>query len=122
MYACLVVPMPPSMNALYGTNWKTKKRFNSKRYENWIRDAGIALLQQETPVIEGNYTLKLSFGPRRGDLGNRGEKAVSDLLEKHGVIENDKLADRIILEWDNNVIGCQIEIEQNIPIKARAVT
>ncbi len=109
-YACLVVPMPPSTNKLYGTNFATRQRFNSKQYEAWIWEAGLALNQQHPPAIKGNYTMTLSFGPRKGDVGNR-EKAVSDLLVKHRIIEDDSLADRIVLQWDANVVGCQIEIE-----------
>lgn len=117
-HAVLLVPMPPSTNELYGTNWRTRRRFNSKRYETWQQEAGWALKQQKMPVIEGNYMMTLSFGPRKGDVGNR-EKAVSDLLVKHGIVEDDSLADEIHLYWDAHVTGCQIEIDNHTDSAAR---
>ncbi len=107
-YTCLLIPMPPSANHIWRSTGKGVYR--SAQYIEWLTEAGYALKQQQVPSIAGHYKLKLSFGPRRGDLGNR-EKAVSDLLEAHGIIENDGLADEIHLYWDANVVGCQIEIE-----------
>ncbi len=42
------------------------------------------------------------------DLANR-EKALSDLLVAHGIIEDDSLIHRLVMEWAN-IIGVDVEI------------
>ena len=117
-YACLIVPMPPSVNAIWRS--KGKHVYRSDRYENWLTEAGWALKRQETPAITGHFTINLRFGPRRSnaDLDNK-TKAVLDLLETHKIIKSDSLADEIHLFWDDNVTGCQIEIEAVVPVAAK---
>ncbi len=117
-FTCLVVPTPPSVNAL----WRGARKhvYKSDRYENWLTEAGWALKRQETTKIAGHFTVNLRFGPRRSnaDLDNK-TKAVLDLLETHKIIESDSLADEIHLFWDANVTGCQIEIESVAPVGSK---
>lgn len=87
----IAVPVPPSTNRLYA-NKRGGGRIKTQAYKNWIRQAGWDLRLQKPPHMPG-YVAVLYYVPwpkRKGkyDLGNR-EKALSDLLVKHGVIEDD---------------------------------
>lgn len=97
----LWLPMPPSTNALT-FNKPGGGRAKTKEYDRWLLDAGWLLVDQKPGRIDGPYTLRADFcrppGRPRKDLGNY-EKAVSDLLVKHGVVLDDAFADRIELAW-----------------------
>ncbi len=93
------LPFPPSVNALYSTNWKTKKRFKSKRYEAWIELAIKHL--NGVPVVRGKVKALYEFGrpdKRKRDVANY-EKAVSDLLTYTFVLEDDSQIEEITLKW-----------------------
>ena len=118
-YACLMLPMPPSVNALYGTNWNTRQRFPSKAYEDWKIEAQVALYEQAPlPSIKGPVNVIYTFGRtgnRKKDCFNF-EKAVSDLLgdEKYQIIEDDSLIDRGTVQWADDAdgfVGCRVEVE-----------
>ena len=40
----LVFPMPPSVNVCYATNWKTRRRYRTNEYKQWLNDCESALL------------------------------------------------------------------------------
>lgn len=90
---------PPSVNALFGTNWATKKRFASKAYEAWQKEAGWQINAQQFKPWEGPYGA-LYLIPRRlkGDLPNY-EKALTDLLVKMGVVPDDKHLAPFVMDW-----------------------
>lgn len=110
MYACLVIPFPPSVNGLFAGK---KRRFTSGAYKAWQEEAGKTLqLQSPLPAFSGPVSLTFRFGrpdKRRRDLFNL-VKAPEDLLVKHGVIEDDSLVERGTVEWAEDVNGCLIEI------------
>ena len=112
--AVLVLPFPPSVNALYAHDRKTNRRFIAKRYAAWKGEAGFALAQQKPlPRFPGKIYVTMRFGRpdrRRRDVANF-EKAVSDLLVSAGVIVDDCLIERNSQEWDDAIVGCQVEIE-----------
>jgi len=106
----LTLPLPPSVNALYRnrtkqeiTNGKAmgialRGRARTERYKTWMRAAGNALNAAKPGRVEGRYCLTLTIADSaRVDLGNT-EKAMSDLLVKHGVIDDDMKASAIHLE------------------------
>ena len=100
MIAHLDLPMPPPLNNLFPT--RGGRRVPSERYRAWRDDARIELLAQRPPHIAGPFSAELSFqrpDRRRRDLDGCGVKAVLDSLVSAGVIEDDHLAKRIILEW-----------------------
>jgi crossover junction endodeoxyribonuclease RusA len=111
MYVVLVLPFPPSVNNLFSG---TRRRFISKGYKAWKEEAHLALLKQRPlPHIGGKVTCRYSFGrpdKRRRDLGNL-EKAISDCLVEHAVIEDDSLIEEMTLRWSDDVHGAQIELE-----------
>lgn len=106
----LSLPFPISANALTG---KGRGRvFRSKEYNAWIKEADGCFLQQKrglTP-IKGHYTLVLTLDAtrRKGDADNF-IKGVSDALQRFGLIENDKLCDRVTVQW-GDVEGCSVVI------------
>lgn len=95
-----VLPFPVSVNNLH-QNGKGGKRIRSDAYRSWVTEAGWRLHQQRYIPTVGAYDLTIHAvrpDKRKRDLGNL-EKAVSDLLVVHGVVEDDCLASRIVLEW-----------------------
>lgn len=95
----LSLPYPPSVNGL--TFNASKGRVKTPEYRAWIEEASIAIKDTHRLGIGAYYLSICARRPdkRRRDLGNI-EKAVSDLLVMHGVVEDDCLAERITLQWD----------------------
>lgn len=105
------LPLPISTNEL-----RTVSRgqfLSSDRYRTWARDAGNMLEAQRPRCVRGAYAITLLVNPRRTkiDLDNS-IKGVSDLLQKHRVIENDRKASRIVLEWSEAVEGSRVTVEK----------
>lgn len=85
----ITLPIPPSVNQCFGTNWSTKRRFKSKKYEEWIELCNILLINRRIrlkgdswlaaeykfymPIYNKNNTKKVK------DVANY-EKALSDYL------------------------------------------
>ena len=104
----LTLPFPPSMNDLWRHNGK--RVYRTPRYMSWINVAGQELELQKPGCIRGNYVIVIQLerkDKRRRDAGNF-EKAVSDLLQAHGVIEEDSLADSVTTMWAPSVKGCRV--------------
>jgi crossover junction endodeoxyribonuclease RusA len=82
---------------------------------DWREEAGWEIKQQvKGRKITGEYTLKVvAVKPdkRRRDLGNL-EKAISDLLQEVGVIEDDYLCQEIHLMWADTGPDCLIIIRK----------
>ena len=95
------LPVPPSVNALHAHGGRGGPR-RSEAYKRWITTAGWRLQQQRPGRIEGAYTLHLAMPTHsKCDLGNL-EKPVSDLLQAHGIVSNDRRAAGIQLSWQND--------------------
>ena len=111
-YACIMLPLPPSVNNLFSGR---TKRFPSKRYKAWREEAGWALAaQRPLPSFTEPVEVTLSIGRpdrRKRDLDNL-FKAPIDLLVEFGVLADDHLIHRLSASWDSDVTGCMIEIEQ----------
>ncbi len=96
----LTLPYPPTANNLFPTG-KGGKRFISPEYKVWKQAAGLMLNAQRPRPIPGAISALYEFRKpdnRRRDVTNC-EKAVSDLLVTHGVIEDDCLIEDITLRW-----------------------
>lgn len=90
------LPFPPSVNTLFPGDGK--HRWPSKKYKAWRAEAGP---QVPTGRIDGKYAMwvRLDRPDRRArDCANY-EKALSDLLVSQGLVEDDSLCARLILEW-----------------------
>lgn len=111
------LPMPPSVNALY-RNVPGKGRVKTKRYHTWLQAAGWAIKEQKPGKVEGPYRLWLYCGRpdnRRRDLANL-EKAVSDLLVSHGVVEDDSKCAELHLYWEGEGRDCTVMVEPAQPV------
>lgn len=93
----MILPWPPSANRL----WRSVNGRNIKSavYRAWLTEAAYAL--RGHPAYLGPYTMTLTAtrpDRRRRDLSNL-LKAVEDSLQTAGIIEDDSLAQSILLQW-----------------------
>jgi Holliday junction resolvase RusA-like endonuclease len=106
------LPMPPSTNNLF-TGLSRRRR--SFQYEDWITFAGLQLNRQRPVSVPGRVSLLIEVEEpktaRHQDVANR-EKAVTDLLVSHRVIEGDdqRYVREITLRWAN-VSGVRVTIK-----------
>lgn len=111
MYACLVLPFPPTANNLFAGK---ARRFPSKAYKDWQDEAArILTMQAPLPRFDGPVSVTMSFGrpdKRKRDLANL-EKATTDQLVKAGVLADDSLIERLTMQWSVDVAGALIQIE-----------
>lgn len=104
---------PPSTNNLFIN--VTKGRVPSARYADWRQEAGWSLKAQRPTAIKGPVVLRYQFqegqDKRKRDIGNL-EKAPTDLLVEHGVIEADDntIVRGISLFWSKHITGARVEI------------
>lgn len=106
----LRLPVPVSVNAIYSPRKGGGLRL-SEAYSTWIQDAGWRLIQQRPGRIAGRYELTVRIPEECGaDLDNL-IKATSDLLQLHGVVRNDRFADRIVLEWHSLHSEAVVELQ-----------
>lgn len=109
-------PFPPSTNNLFIN--VAKGRIPSARYADWRQEAGWSLKAQRPTAIKGPVVLRYQFqegqDKRKRDIGNL-EKAPTDLLVEHGVIEADDntIVRGISMFWSKHISGARVEI---IPI------
>lgn len=87
----IVLPLPPTLNHLFATDFKSGRRFKSKEYKEWIDKAEAAIIENnrkwkcegteevrlELYMYSNWYTLKKKI--RKKDLSNR-IKAIEDKL------------------------------------------
>jgi len=97
----LDLPRPPSVNKLF-RNVPGKGRVKTGHYKAWIEQAGWEIRRQRPGKIDGAYKLLVLIGPTRADIDNL-SKGLSDLLQAHGVVENDRLADSLHMERCNDL-------------------
>ena len=109
----ITLPFPPSVNGLYSTDFRTKRRFKSKRYNDWCGQAETALFyNKDRSSFSEPIKITYIYGrpdKRKRDLANL-LKAVDDLLVTYGVIADDSLIHEIHASW-GDVIGVQLTIE-----------
>jgi Holliday junction resolvase RusA-like endonuclease len=95
------LPSPISINAAY-VNVRGKGRVRSKAYKAWAMHAGYVMAAQRPTRVKGPVAVVI-FTTRdnaRSDLDNRA-KTLIDLLVTHGVIEDDRFIEKIIMAWSS---------------------
>ena len=111
------LPFPPSSNSLFRNAPKPHmKRPKTKGYLSWLQSAGWQLKIQRVSAVKGPVKLTYELynsarGPNKlWDYANR-EKACTDLLVEHGIIEADsqKCLRRLVMEWAD-INGIRITI------------
>lgn len=106
------LPLPPSANRLWRSNRGRVHR--SPEYLAWLEAAGWLLLSQKPGGVSGNYKISINAvrpDKRRRDLGNL-EKPISDLLVKHGVVDDDSLCEMICARWVTTGEGVTVRVEK----------
>jgi Holliday junction resolvase RusA-like endonuclease len=103
----IALPVPPSTNNLFftvTTGPRRRGRAKTPEYQDWILQAGYRLNAQHAPPVRGKVALLIEVAEPstkvRQDIANR-EKAVTDLLVTHGIIEGDdqRFVREIIMRW-----------------------
>lgn len=91
-YVALSLPAPLSTNNLFlNVKGGGRSRIKSQRYRAWLTEAGLLLNLQRPGRVEGNYELRITVSSKcRLDIDNS-VKCVSDLLQAHGVVTNDRM-------------------------------
>lgn len=109
------LPLPPSVNHLFANAGK-KGRVITPRYKAWRDEAGWSLLRQRPGSVSGRYSLEVYIqADAKADLGNL-EKALSDLLVSHRVVEDDIQAWAIHLYRDPRLTkGCRLVVRAILP-------
>lgn len=100
------LPAPLSTNDLWSLN--RQSMFKSKAYSTWLKAALQEISAQRAGRVLGGYSLTILVNPActRADLDNCA-KAISDVLQLTGVIENDKMAERVVIEWSGEPTKCR---------------
>lgn len=101
----ITVPLPPSSNRLWhivrDQRTRSPRIAKTPAYKAWLISTGYLLNTMRLSPVSGPYSLRLVVSRQTGmDLGNV-EKATSDLLQTHKLIQNDALAERIELVWED---------------------
>ncbi len=97
------LPVPPSLNNMF-FNSARAGRVRTPEYRAWIKEAGTILASQRPPQVLGKVSLLIEVQEpetkRRQDVANR-EKAITDLLVTHRVIEGDdqRFVREITMRW-----------------------
>lgn len=113
MNSTFLLPMPPSVNALYKNI--SRGRAKTKRYMEWIIEASLELNRQNVPTLAPPYSIEYAVGrpdKRKRDVANL-EKALSDLLVSMDVIEDDSFINDNRQRWAADVpagmVRCTVE-------------
>ena len=113
----LNLPTPPSVNQLYATSWKTRRRFVSNKYAAWRKVADVRAVQQLCAAgfthpfdceVAVSIVVERPNDRRRRDVINY-TKSLGDLLERVQVIVGDHLISDSRRRW-GDVEGCEITV------------
>lgn len=115
------VSMPPSVNSMFATDFKTKRRFMSKAYKAWregaAKDVGDQWRRAGSPRFERHLSLTIHLGLNyASDIDNR-VKPLLDLLAKSMPdFPDDRYIERISVERVKGIDGARVLILQGAPL------
>jgi len=85
----VILPEPPSLNAMTATDFRTRRRFKTKAYSDWRAEA-VRALGDCPPLGKGPFRVVLELPAKcRKDIDNC-NKPVLDALQVAGVIDDDR--------------------------------
>lgn len=95
----IIIPTPPSVNAMYcnSRNGKGRGRYKSRQYKEWLDEAGWSVKAQRPERVAGPYWLAISLPRIRGDIDNR-VKAINDLLVSLNLVDDDKHCEALTIK------------------------
>ena len=106
----LRLPVPPSSNDVWAMRKGGKGMRLSPTYTRWLTSAGWLLAQQRPGRIAFGYVLTMWLpSSSRMDLDNA-IAGVSDLLQTHRVISNDREAEETHLHWHGTSTDVVVEL------------
>lgn len=111
----LRLPLPTSANAIWARTRTGMRKSDS--YKAWITEAGWEARRQRPGKIQGKYKISIhAVRPdnKRRDLSNL-LKATEDLLQSLQIIENDCLAEMILMRWVTSGSGITVILEPAAP-------
>jgi hypothetical protein len=100
--------LPPSLNRFMGHLGN-----KSPIVQQWIVQANKHYLMQKRglrPVL-GQYEMEITFRENKGDLSNR-VKVVEDFVQNIGLVENDRLCRRLLVQFGDPPHGCRVRIRK----------
>jgi len=110
------LPLPPSSNVLWRNRHGSRKPYLNPKYRAWRHECDAHMLANAPvggwPRLTGLYSLEITLDRQqwgRRDLGNA-EKAISDYLQRIELIEDDRKAERIQIEFGQVSQGCRIRL------------
>ena len=114
----LRLPIPPSVNALYGNRrgGKGKGRFKTAAYKAWLTQSDNWILIQWRKIkrLDSPYSVTVRVPKTRGDIDNR-LKALVDYLVSRKIVPDDRHMRAVSVRVDPELDGkdyCEIEIEE----------
>jgi Holliday junction resolvase RusA-like endonuclease len=78
--------------------------FRSAEYMAWLDECEKVIRAAQIAPVRGSYKLLIRArrpDNRRRDIDNIGGKAVNDMLQKTGIVEDDCMCEMIICKWVN---------------------
>lgn len=113
----LRLPVPPSVNAMYGNNksGRGRGRYPTKAYKQWLALAEACALSQKKNWVGKEITGPAKLDIRlpmstRGDVTNR-IKATEDFIVSLGITSDDRNNHKVSIERDPKVDCCVVFIE-----------
>jgi crossover junction endodeoxyribonuclease RusA len=109
----LSLPFPPSVNRLWRVG-KGKRVYKDPSYTRWISQCEAEIFSLRLTPILGSYRLQIDAtrpDKRKRDIDNI-IKAVSDVLQHTGIIENDHLCLEVMARWVKDGPPILISVEK----------
>lgn len=115
MKTVLTLPFPVSVNKMYATNFKTKRRFPSREYLAWKAACDVEFMRQRPKPVPGQVVVLLELQDFDDNVVRDGDncvKCVFDFLKRVCLIADDnrKIIRRHIVDWNPDVEGVRITI------------
>lgn len=76
--------------------------YRSAEYMGWLSKCELIIKSANIEPVKGKYKLWVRAvrpDKRRRDIDNIGSKAINDLLQKVGIVEDDCLCESVLSEW-----------------------
>jgi hypothetical protein len=104
------LPAPPSVNRFMG-----KLGNKTPKVRLWIIQADMSFMLLKSkrggpvPELKCTYEAEFWFARNRGDLDNK-IKPLMDYLQRIQVIENDRMCERLLVQWSDDVPKCRVMV------------
>lgn len=112
----LDLPMPPSVNRIWKVSAKRGGNvYASPTYRKWMKTCLMMCFEtrwHKTP-IKGPFEVLITLDStkRRGDADNY-TKAPIDFLHRSGITEDDRLCEKLGVEWGLAPMGCRVTVTE----------